>query len=342
MENAILSQEGQWSCPNCGAANYSSEGFCKACGHGNNSAISFVQPQRSNAKKIILIIIIGLFLAGGSSVGAYYYYTYDLKKKSGAYIMTEGKIFADSVGSVNGLSTEKDIAQDESTNDNFDLFFKKIEAEKNVASKALAEINASKEKSDSTKSTKMVAGLDAILVQYYEDISKQLDKYDKYLTYGMALTQEEKTSKAEREKIEELFKNPKSPEEVSKLLKESIRMMNESLNRYKAIPEPAGYEEIKKKDVDATEKLIKLFSDFSEAFDAKNLEKMGQAAGALDEFLANDRLVKDIDELEKYYFDQMHNEFLGIRKKAENIKTEFIKAEISLDVDIPNIDIETW
>lgn len=340
MENEM---QAQWSCPKCGTINSPTDMFCKKCGNAKNVMPGTLGVESGSSwKKGVIIAISVLALLGIVVAGGYYFYVSKQKKDAKAYLDSESKAFAESINLVNALSTEKDLGDDDKKYDNLDLFFKKIEEEKNNSDKAVAGITAVKVKNETLKPNKFVAGIDKILKGYYEGISRNIEKYNKYLAYGLALTQEERTVKAEADKLQQIFKNPSSVEEASKMVKEFIAMETSALERYRNIPEPDGYQEIKQKSIAEMEKLINIFSDFSKAIDSKDTTKVIQAGDAIDEFFEDDTVSKEIEELEKYFFEQMHKSFESSRKDAENVKTEFVRAGFELKAEIPTISVEGW
>lgn len=344
MENQSINKGVDWNCPKCESLNFGEDNFCKNCGYEKISEMAIVSlnGNKSKVKKVLLGIVVVLFV-GVSSSGAYYvYYQNKLKKEAKQYLLSESKAFENSVNLINNISTEKNILESEADKENMELFIKKAESEKSKIERALSEIKITKDKNDQADSNKLVLGLDSLLVQYYQDSLKNISKYDEYLAFGIAVSKEEKKMDEESEKIAKIFDTAQSMDDVTKALGESIKFIENYLAVYKNIKEPEGYSEIKNKKVVLIEDMLRVFKDFHVALQEKNEAGVISAGNRIEEIMSDTKRGKDIVELEKYHFEQMHAGISGVRKSAEVIKTEMLKTSLILGVNLQEIEIESW
>lgn len=334
---------GQWSCPKCGAVNLPMEMFCKNCGSAKNILSGTLEvEQKSNIwKKIIIIAISVLALAGIAAAGAYYYYTYNQKKQAKAYLVNEAKSFSDSISFINDLSTEKVVDVD-NREENFELYLKKIEDEKNKSEKNISDIKNLAEVNKKTNPNKTVFGIDSLIKSYYKNLETNLVAYNKFLTYDFVTSKESKVFDDEFEKLQKIYEGDfKSIEEAIKSLKDAKALIENYLAKIKTIEVPAGMEEYNGIEIKVSEILLTFYSDLIAAMEKKDLAKLEQVVGRdIDGEISKN--YKESKRLYDYHFEEIHKKFIESRKEADNIKTELIKAAVGFKMEIPVANIEAW
>jgi flagellar basal body-associated protein FliL len=335
--NNSMANSGGWNCQRCGEKNANEDAFCVKCG-GGRFASNGTKAKRSKGKWIIFILL-GLALIAAILGGSYYWSVQNQQKVAVNYLENESKAFGNSVSLVNTLSTEKAI---ENTDQNDDLFVKKLEEERNNAEKALNETTATKEKNSKASTNKLVVTVDALLKQYYADASTQLDTYNKYISYKTDLAREDVAFQQDISKLDTIFKNAKSLDDVSNSLKALQNSLAGAIDKYNSITPPAGLEDAHGKGVALVQKLNSIFSEMTSAIDAKDKDKLLKADSDLRDFMSNEKAFKEITQLEDYYFDQLHNKFINLRKTADNAKSEITKVSATMNVQTVSINIEGW
>lgn len=328
-----------WICPKCNESMMAQEKFCSKCGHENVPSGGIVITEKSKSVKIILLAILLLALIGVAMVGAYLINDARQKKMAEAYLATQGKSFGDSIVLINALSSDKLM---EDKDDNAELFAKKLDDEQNKTEKAAGAITTAKANSAKTQPNKLVSGMDSLLKQYYADAETTLDAYNNYIVYVAAMNKEEIALKNETDKLKAIFKNANSDADASKSLKALITTLNDSGERVKNITPPPGLEEAHKKEIAMMDSLTKAIKDMSDALDAKNSDKLVQAMDDLDTIVSDEKTPKEIKQLVDYFFSDLHNKYTDLRKEADNIKTELIKASTQYGADIRVAEIEGW
>lgn len=342
MENKVSTNQEQWTCPKCQVTNQASEEFCKNCGHqkGTSGSITIDQPKKSKTKKIIIWVVSILLLVAVAAGGGYAYYVYNLKKQAKSYLSNESSAFANSISIVNDLATEE-LVDVEDRDENFDLYLKKLEEERNKAEKALAEIREIRQKNEQATSNKKVSSIDSLLKDYYETIEEDVDRYTQFYVYDYATSEASKELDDAFEKMGNVFRGTGGPEELVNQLKEALKLIEDAKAKTEAVAVPSGMEEYHEKGIKMYDDLIYIHKELIDAIEKEDLMK-------LQSLMFGDRLnqiEKGVDESRKLYefhFDEIHKEFEESRKSAENVKNELIKAGVEMDVTIQSANIEAW
>jgi hypothetical protein len=333
-----------WRCLFCQESNAPGDSFCRKCGKVNGEAGSVKTAanfggKRSGKRKIIFASVIVLVIAVLVASGAYYQKLQKKKEEAKDYLNFEGKAFGNSTSFINSLSTEKAI---EDADDNEDLFLKKLDEEKNKSDQVLADIRVTMAKNQQAKSNSMVGETDAALKEYYMEAEEDLLAYNQLLGYETESVRESIKLKQEMEKLGTIFKSMKTPEDASNSFKSMARSLEETNGRMKQLAPPPGLEDAHKKGLAVIDKIILLVRDLAGAIDAKDEQKLVQALNNLDDFVKNDKSVKEIEQLRKFHFDQLHQKFTSLRQKADGIKTGFIRSGAEFNMDVKDINIEGW
>lgn len=371
MEENINLSIGQ-KCFHCGQLNANSNAFCQGCGKklheptGINQTVVESQPvainqpvvanavnesanlnqsmepvaQKSGSIAKTLLTIVGLLACLGAMAGAGYFgYNYKQKKDAKAYIQAVSADFSKTVEDINKLSTENRL---EDKDDNIDLFTKKLEEEKNRVDIAKNDIKNGKNNLNNQKAGKLVSATDSLVRQYYDESTEKVDSYGQALDYEIVVNKEMSKFVIQVDKMKAEVKAINNLEELKKsltFLRDTIDAANNSL---KAMTVPSGREE-------SHNKTIKFFESFSinltnmlNAIAENNQAKFIENANKLDEFLVDDKSLKDVDQLEDYYYDEIHKKFSSLREKADKIKSELIGYKTTLKAEVPDMNIEGW
>lgn len=303
------------------------------------------EEKKSSMGKIIGIIVAILIVLGLLAGGAFYLYVYKPKEAAKAYIKKEGAFFADSVKLINELSTDKDVSASDEKDANFEIFYKKLEEEKDKAGKAMQSVKASKEKNATLSAGNLAGVFDGLLKQYYADTLKAVEKYDKYLAFKI-ISEKEEGETDQLEKTMQLMSSIKTAEDFKNLsasMKQLVTLLNAYMEKYKGASEPEGYADIKQKEIEFGQKMIDLFSNFSKMIDEENVDGIVKSAEEFGAFFSNaNKEQQTIEELEKQFFEKMHGDFMSAEKSADGVKAELIRKGVELKIEVANVNLESW
>lgn len=344
QSNQIFS--GTWSCPKCGENNLENNRYCRKCGSENNisapnqanSNVEYVS-QKSGIWKWILIVFLIVALAGGAAAGWYFWNINKQKKEARTYLANESKAFSNSIALINDLSTEKKLAYKSS--ESKEVFLKKMEEEKGRSEKALAEIKVTRGKNSQTVAGEMAAGASAFLKQYYQEAEEKVSAYNSYISYECEVLKLNISMDGELDKVDAIFKNSKDPKSVAKSMREGQKVMQNFSEQFKAVLPPPGLEEAHNKETAIWERIVSSLDVIASGLENLSLAEVQRGGDIMDEALS-DKNMDEVDQLREYYIDEMHKKFSGLRGKADNIKTEFIKSGAGLGAEVANMNIEGW
>lgn len=336
-----LEQQGgnpsSWRCPACGESNSGGDEYCRKC--GAKMSLGGNENRGGKAGKIFLVLTLVVFLLGLGVAGWYYFTVIGQKKVAQNYLSVGAEDFSKTINSINALSTEK-MLEDEK--DNKDLYFKQLREEKDRSEKALSEVREAKNKLGEQKKNKLVSGLDMLLAKYYEEAEKNLVAYDGYMDYGVKIGDKMGVFLKEVEKLEGIFQNSASDEEATASMKAMKGEVDKLIEELKTVTAPDGLKDVHTKTLDYIQEFSSVLGRFVSALEARNEAAFIQAYAQLEDFIYDNKTLKDTMELEKYYFDEMHKRFSELRQKADSVKTEFTKLEGELKTDVSEAMIEGW
>lgn len=337
---------GMWTCPKCGKPNSLQDQFCKECGTpsvNNNSGIDYVDASSSGGKskagKIILIsaiVVAVLAIAGG---GVYYYFNVLQKKQVKAYIETESTAFSKSVGLVNSLSTEGAIVDKD---DNGELYLKKLDEEKTKAEQAQSDMKNSEQRLSDANVKKAAASLNELLKKFYGGMSVNLAVYDEYYTYGAENAKIENSLTSEMDKLDAVFKNAKTDADIVNAFKAQQKIVDDGITDLKNVKILSGLEDAHKKGVEFVDRYNQILKDLIASIEQKNISKYETAMDDLFTYMTDAKAMKEIEQLEEYYFTGLHNKFVDSRKDADSIKSEFTRMSVEYGAVVNDASIEGW
>lgn len=358
-------------CTYCGEKNASANAFCKKCGHilhnepvAGQPAVALANQQRppsaatpsaaippepsdpaapekpsGKMRGILMIIIILAFLAVAAGV-VYVWYSHLIRQEARNYLAVSSDNFMKTVVDINQLSTE--MAIDDQTDENIELAVKRNEEEESRIAVLQEDIKVAVESLNRNKANRLVEPMDNLLRQFYDECKEKNNIYGRYVDYNLKTGREMAKFEEEMEKIRRNYQSANSITDLRNIfvaLRDSIDSAN---NNLKIIEPPAGLEQ-------AHNKSIQMFTDISRsltgivgAIDENNEQKLNEALNNLEDTFSDTKAIKDIEELENYYFDELHKKFVTLREKADKIKGEFIEYKATLKAEIKDVNIEGW
>lgn len=335
---AVNKDIGGWSCPECGENNMISGRYCRRCGLENTNIpnnTKNIYPKNQYQKWIIILIVI----IGGCLICWYGWSLIKQKREAFNYLIDESRNFSRTIALVNSLSTENHVII--KTNENNEIFLKKLEEEENRSEETLQEISVSKEKNEQIVPNKRISGLDSILKQYYQDSKDEINTYNQYISYEYNIEKKRSTASKELEKLQIIFRNPSSTEELVAAFKSAKKVYEDFLNDLKNINPPAGMEDVHEKNIAFIEKFVTALDSMVVAFEKEDAAELDKGMKMLDQIISGED-VDEINQLKEYQFEELHKKFIDLRGRADNVKTEFIKSGAEMKAEISNINIEGW
>lgn len=295
--------------------------------------------RKGSAKLIMLIAVPVLVVLVG--VGGYFVYQSNLKSVANAYVDNTATSFSNSVVSINDLSTEKRMEQ--GFGEKQEVFLNKVEAEKNKSKKAVEVVALAKKAISEIKNNKLVSNLPTPLRDFFASAEERVGEYDKYINYVFKINDLEVQYSKEVDKVGET--KPASLEEMISQLKNIQKLTANLPENMKALAVPDGLKV-------ANQDRMKIYQDFSLAYAdfVSAIEKMDEGAmktsvEKIMAFYTSDqtmKLIKEVDEIEKSYFDGLHGKFADLRKSADSVKSSFIEASTKLNKKLIEINVEGW
>ncbi len=342
-----------WKCPSCQLDNLTAESFCKRCGGkrpilpapGAPETVTPVEaPAPQKSRLWLWIVLVLIFCAAAGSAGYYFWNKQKEKKDAQAYIQHDGTAFGAVLAEVNGLSTDKDLTDStKKAGDSLDVFLKKAEDESAKSEQALVLVRTTKTENAAVRPGQLVAGVDTMIKGYYPSLEEQVDKYNSYLAYETQSLRISKDFMDEMDKTKTIFRDVQSPEELGRASDSVAKSLDTVAGKLEALTPPAGLEDSQKKYVSMVRDISKRFSDLSTSIQEKDMVKLQAALAALDSMDSDmTQRKQDVEDVEKYYFEQMHSRFVELQKNADTVKTEITRAAIEQGTPVPVMTIEGW
>lgn len=335
-----------WSCAKCGEINAPLSGYCRKCGdtHAIDGVTMTPSPKSGSGVIVVVIavVLISLLVAGGVA-GYYFWDKAKTKEAAQIYVKAEGEAFGRIVGQLNGLSTDKDVSNDEKGGVSIDVLVGKIQDEEVKSAKVLAEIKASKEANGAQKANDLVSGTDGLLKKFLPTLEEHVGTYHAYLVYKIGDGKAYKKFSEEIEKTETVFNNAKTDEDLIKAIDARTATVRVFIDDLKLLTPPAGLEELQKKEIERDERLIVLMNELKKAVQNKSEDQLNSAITNIDDFTAGaTKYSDDANQMAEYYFDRMHSRFMELQKDADTIKTELSRLSFELPAQMTAVSIEGW
>lgn len=314
--------------------------FCKKCGYDLRGKPT--GGKEGMLWKAIVSVVLVILIGSGAFVGYGFWKKKTEEKQAKVYLQQEQKIFTDSIGVINGLSSEIDLVKKYESEENKDLIVEKFSAEKTKADEAAANVSKMKKDSSQAKSNIRVDALNYLVASYFSDADKLLTKYSGYIKFILDEAKMDVELDADKTSFESKFRAV--PQDIAGLVgyfKALKTLLDKEVALYDKLEVPAGLADYKK-PIDELRTMSGKIGELISALEKKDDKKVSEIAKDIQDSRTLGKSADKANGLLEDYFSQIRNEFSSLRTKADKIKSEFIMTGAAFGVQPLDVSVEGW
>lgn len=345
-----MGQEPTVTCPHCKSENSNADAFCKECGELLNIKAATTEIEEEdleaevedspNGTKKVVIISIGVLAVFAAIIGFGYYYLFTKSHdEAKAYMQESVSDFDLVISDLNTLSTEKNLSKPDIE---VEKSIETLSSETSAVEKLQHDITRARENQGKRSVPKEVSPIDTLLRQFYSDTQDTSEGYKQYLDYKLKSATEMSRYMQETQKLRSNMRSFISADQVVIIFLQLKENVNTARSSLQALDPPTGLEEIHSKRIGMLTDFDNSLSKVIEAIKQGNISKIYESIDGLVSYLEDSKTVKEINDLEQYYYEEMHKKFLSLGARADMIQDEFVISRCSLKADIKEVKIEAW